>query len=46
MKHIEQIYNCLKIEIACELYYVCELGKYLYYYHNEPLSLDGIELSA
>ena len=43
MKHIDQIYECLKIQYAAELYYVCELGKYLYYYHNEPLSLDGIE---
>lgn len=45
MKHIDQIYECLKINYAAELYYVCELGKYLYYYYNESLSLEGIEFS-
>ena len=43
MKHIDQIYACTKVEHAAELYYICELGKYLHYYYEESLSLDGIE---
>lgn len=43
MKHIDQIYACTKVEHAAELYYICELGKYLHYYYNESLSLDGVE---
>lgn len=43
--HISQFYPCSAIEYAGELYYVCELGKYLYTNYNEQLSLDGVILS-
>ena len=43
---INDIYECKKIDLACELYYVCELGKYLYYNHGKALSLKGILLSS
>ena len=43
--HISDLYECNKIDLACELYYVCELGKYLYYNYNKRLSLKGVELS-
>lgn len=42
MVHISQFYPCSSIDIACELYYVCELGKYLFVKYNEQLSLDGV----
>lgn len=44
--HISQIYACSSINYACELYYACELGKYLYLGYNKPLSLDGVLLSS
>lgn len=40
--HISEFYPCSKITLACELYYVCELGKYLRYNYDRSLSLDGI----
>ena len=40
--HISQFYACSSISQACELYYVCELGKYLYLNYGETLSLDGV----
>ena len=41
---VSDIYECEKIDLACELYYICELGKYLYYNYNKPLSLKGVLL--
>lgn len=40
--HISEFYPCSKITLACELYYVCELGKYLRLKYDRSLSLDGI----
>ena len=40
--HISQFYSCSRIKSAGELYYVCELGKYLYEYFFDVLSLDGV----
>ena len=42
--HVSQFFPCSKINYACELYYVCELSKYLYYNYNSNLSLDGVIL--
>lgn len=44
--HISQFYPCSTITQACELYYVCELGKYLYLNYGEALSLDGVLLKT
>lgn len=44
--HISQFYSCSKVELACELYYICELGKYLKYYYNDSLSIDGVIISS
>ena len=43
--HISQFYSCSKIEQASELYYACELGKYLFYNYEQSLSLDGVLIS-
>lgn len=43
--HISQFYPCSKIEQASELFYVCELGKYLKFNYGQALSLDGVLLS-
>ena len=42
--HINNFYNCDKIDLACELFYVCELGKYLSYNNSMKLSLKGVKL--
>lgn len=44
--HISQFYPCTKIELAGELCYVCELGKYLHEYYGDNLSLSGVQLST
>jgi hypothetical protein len=44
--HISQFYSCSEIKLACELYYVCELGKYSKLNHGIPLSLDGVLLNS
>ena len=41
-EHISQIYNCAEITTPCELFYVCELGKYLAIDFCRQLSLDGV----
>lgn len=41
--HINQFYNCSKVEFAIELQYIVELGKYLHY-NGEVLSLNGVIL--
>ena len=43
--HISQFYPCSKVSIMAELYYICELGKYLKYKYNDVLSLDGVIIS-
>ena len=43
--HVSQFFACSKVSYACELYYICNLGKYLYYNYNEQLSLDGVILT-
>ena len=42
--NVNDLYECNKIDLACELFYVCELGKYLYYNHGKQLSLKGVLL--
>lgn len=42
--HIAQIYLCSKVTLASELFYICELGKYLKYNHDACLSIDGVIL--
>jgi hypothetical protein len=42
--HISQFYNCSKVTSAGELYYICELGKYLNTRFGYVLSLDGVIL--
>lgn len=44
--HISQFYACSRISYACELYYVCELSKYLYFNYEEVLSIDGVILES
>lgn len=41
--HLSQFYPCSKVTLGSELYYICELGKYLGDY-NKCLSIDGIIL--
>lgn len=42
--HISQFYSCSKVTLACELYYICELGKYTKINHGQSVSLDGVIL--
>lgn len=42
--HISQVYPCSEVSFACELYYICELGKYFKYNYGRQLSLDGVIL--
>lgn len=42
--HISQFYSCSEVSLACELYYICELGKYSKMNYNESVSIDGIIL--
>lgn len=44
MIHVSQFYSCSSVRLACELYYICELGKYLKYKYGECISLDGVLL--
>lgn len=44
MLHISQFYPCSDVKDACELYYICELGKYLHFNYKEQLSIDGVVL--
>ena len=41
--HLSSFYECDNIDLACELYYVCELGKYLKYKFDKVLSLSNIK---
>lgn len=41
MFNVNRIYSCSKVMNGSELYYLCELGRYLKKY-NETLSLDGV----
>ena len=43
--HLSQVYPCSHIDVASELFYVCELGKYLKMYDIQ-LSLDGVILDS
>lgn len=44
--HISQFYSCSEVKLACELYYICELGKYSKLNYNKPVSLDGVILNS
>ena len=46
MIHISQFYSCSEVRLACELYYICELGKYSKYNHGKSVSLDGVILNS
>jgi len=46
MVHISQFYPCSKVTVAGELYYICELGKYLQTEYGIGLSIDGVLLKA
>lgn len=43
VKHISEFYPISSVNLGSELYYICELGKYLSTY-NCKLSLDGVVL--
>ena len=43
--HVTQLYSVSKVTIGSELFYLCELGKYLYYRFDSQLSLDGVLLT-
>ena len=43
--HISQFYPCSEIKLACELYYIVELGKYSSTYHKTAVSLRGVVLN-
>ena len=42
--HISQFYSCSEIKTSSELFYICELGKYLYINYNSRLSIKGVIL--
>lgn len=44
--HISQFYSCSEVSCSSELYYLSELGKYLYLKHNKALSIDGVILTS
>lgn len=44
--HISQFYSCSEVKLACELYYICELGKYSKINYDKPVSLDGVILNS
>lgn len=44
--HIGQVYTCSQVDLACELYYICELGKYSKLNYGKALSIDGVVLSS
>ena len=42
--YLRDFYDCDNIDLSCELLYVCELGKYIYFnIENKELSLKGIK---
>ena len=43
--HISQIYSASKVTLGAELYYICELGKYIAT-RGDKLSIKGIILSS
>lgn len=44
--HISQFYSCSEVKLACELYYICELGKYSKLNYGKAVSLDGVILNS
>lgn len=44
--HISQFYSCSEIKLSSELYYISELGKYLFLNYNKALSIDGVILNS
>ena len=44
--HVSQFYSCSEVSISSELYYISELGKYLYLNYNKVLSIDGVILNS
>lgn len=44
--HVSQFYSCSKVKLACELYYICELGKYSTIEHGHPVDLQGVNLTS
>ena len=44
--HISQFYSCAEVSLSSELYYICELGKYLTHNFGKALSIDGVVLNS
>lgn len=44
--HISQFYSCSEVVLSSDLYYLSELGKYLFFNHGRALSIDGVILSS
>ena len=44
--HISQFYACSEVKNACELYYICELGKYSKMIVGNEVSIDGVILNS
>lgn len=44
--HISQFYSCSEVALSSELYYICELSKYLFINHKKVLSIDGVILDS
>ena len=42
--HVSQFYPCSRVDMACELYYICELGKYSCLDYERPVSIEGVTL--
>lgn len=42
---LSEIYSCSKVVLPTELYYICELGKYMYINYSKTLSLKGVVIS-
>ena len=44
--HISQFYSCSEVSLSSELYYLSELGKYLFLNYDRALSIDGVILNS
>lgn len=45
MINVQQIFNCTEINNVFELYFVSEIGKYLYLNYDETLSLKNVRIN-
>lgn len=44
--HVSQFYACSKVTLACELLYICELGKYAKITRGHSIDLQGVNLTS